>query len=389
MHTLVQLSNHVTAETTVGTINIHHMTLGICREPVGSTSVHNFPSPSPYLLMRPIPSSKRNLITQLLLEKYSVRDVVKKTGAGQGTVSRINKMLEGDKENSKGGRPPKLTDADKRQISRQITSGRMDNATQAAHFINPTLPQPVSVQTVRNALKKDEYRCVVKTKRPLLTKRHRKERLQFAHTHADWTVEDWKRVLWSDETKINRIGSDGRTYVWKKKGEPLSDRTTTPTVKHGGGGNLMVWGCFGWNGVGVLTEVQGIMEQVQYCEILDGGVHESFEMLGMEEGERYFQQDNDPKHTSKRAEKWFQDNNILVLGWPAQSPDLNPIEHLWGIVKAALMKYEHPPKGSHELWDRLEVEWNKIPVEMCQRLIESMPRRLQACIKAKGGHTKY
>jgi len=84
-------------------------------------------------------------------------------------------------------------------------------------------------------------------------------------------VEDWKRILWSDETKINRIGSDGQVYTWKKKGEPLSDRTTTPTVKHGGN-NLMVWGCIGWNGVGMLTEVQGIMDAEQYCEILDEGV---------------------------------------------------------------------------------------------------------------------
>jgi len=55
-------------------------------------------------------------------------------------------------------------------------------------------------------------------------------------------VEDWKRVLWSDETKINRIGSDGRSYTWKQWGAPLCDCTTTPTVKHGGGNNLMVWG---------------------------------------------------------------------------------------------------------------------------------------------------
>ena len=74
---------------------------------------------------------------------------------------------------------------------------------------------------------------------------HRLECLKFARYHENWTVEDWKRILWSDETKINRIGSDGRAYTWKKKKEPLSDRTTTPTVKHGGGNNLMVWGCMG------------------------------------------------------------------------------------------------------------------------------------------------
>jgi hypothetical protein len=58
-------------------------------------------------------------------------------------------------------------------------------------------------------------------------------------------------------------------------------------------------------------------------------------------------------------------------------------------LKKALKKYPKPPKGVHELWDRVVEEWNKIPPETCQNLIENMPRRIQAVIKAKGGHTKY
>jgi transposase len=116
---------------------------------------------------------------------------------------------------------------------------------------------------------------------------------------------------------------------------------------------------------------------------------ESFKTLEMEKGEHYFQQDNDPKHTSKKAKKWFEDNDIQVISSPAQSPDLNPIEHLWEHLKCQLCQYETPPKGVQELWDRVSEEWNKISPETCQNLIESMPRRIQAVIKAKGGHTKY
>ena len=75
--------------------------------------------------------------------------------------------------------------------------------------------------------------------------------------------------------------------------------------------------------------------------------------------------------------------------WPAQSPDLNPIEHLWNHLKLRLEEYEEAPRGMKELWERIDEEWNKIEPEVCQNLIESMPRRLEADIKTKGGHTKY
>ena len=115
----------------------------------------------------------------------------------------------------------------------------------------------------------------------------------------------------------------------------------------------------------------------------------SLEESGISEEEVIFQQDNDPKHTSKKAKKWMEDNNITLLDWPAQSPDLSPIEHQWVHLKRQLDQYPTAPKGVWEIWERVVEEWNKIPSEVCQNLIESMPRRLEAVIKAKGGHTKY
>ena len=201
-------------------------------------------------------------------------------------------------------------------------------------------------------------------------------------------MEDWQSVIWSYETKINIFGSDGHQYVWKKKGEPLYDRTTTPAVKFRGG-NLMVWGCMGLNGVGVLAEVEGRMDAKQYVDILEENLEKSRKKLKVEKKKAIFQQDNDPKHTSNLAQKWFKDNKINLMDWPAQSPDLNPIEHLWEYLKEQLRQYETPPYGVHELWERVAKKWDEILPEVCQRLIESMPRRIQAVIKANGGHTKY
>ena len=78
------------------------------------------------------------------------------------------------------------------------------------------------------------------------------------------------------------------------------------------------------------------MDAVQYCEILEEGVVERIESLEMAEDKWYFQQDNNPKHISKKVEQWFSDHNIIPIKWPAQSTDPNPIEHLWQHLKAKL-----------------------------------------------------
>ena len=78
-----------------------------------------------------------------------------------------------------------------------------------------------------------------------------------------------------------------------------------------------------------------------------------------------------------------------VLDWPAQSPDLNPIEHLWGILKRKIYDYEYPAEGVDKIWDRAAETWAKITLEEVQNLIRSIPRRIEAVIKATGGHTKY
>lgn len=194
--------------------------------------------------------------------------------------------------------------------------------------------------------------------------------------------------MWTDETKINRFGSDGRKWVWKAPNEGLTERSVQPTVKHGGG-SVMIWGCMTYHGVGKVTKIDGRMNAELYCNILGRCLQPTLEMYGLERKEIIFQQDNDPKHTSKRAKKWFEDSGLYVLPWPPQSPDLNPIEHLWDVLKRRLNAYANPPAGILELWERIDSQWESISRETCMRLIESMPRRIKAVLKAKGGNTGY
>ena len=88
--------------------------------------------------------------------------------------------------------------------------------------------------------------------------------------------------------------------------------------------------------------------------------------------------------SQRRPRTGWKTTNITLLDWPSQSPDLHPIEHLWDQAKNRLKEYPTPPKGVWQIWERVEEVWNNIPPEMCQNLIESMPRRLEAVIKAKG-----
>ena len=229
---------------------------------------------------------------------------------------------------------------------------------------------------------------VVKKKHPFLSQKHRRARLEFAEEHKNWTLEDWKRVIWSDETKINRLGSDGRKWVWKKAGEGLSDRLVEGTLKFGGV-SLMMWGCMLWEGPGFATKIEGKMDADLYVQILEEKLQESFEYYGKTLEDIIFQQDNDPKHTSKKAKKCLEELGFVIMKWPAQSADLNPIEHLWNLLKRRLGEYDNSPSCIHELWERVQVEWEKISATECQNLIESMPRRIQAVLKAKGGYIKY
>ena len=342
--------------------------------------------------MKPLSPTKLDLIIQMLHQRVSHRDINASTGASLGAISKIRDHYCPDLPKAPGGRPQILSSANIQYATTLIKRKKAKNAVQAARALSDVTNTIVHPQNVRRALKTSGLVAKRKKKKPMLTKRHRQARLEFAEKHQHFTIEDWKQYIWSDEVKVNLFGSDGEDWAWVETYNNghigLSSQAIQPTVKHGGG-NIMVWGNMSWEGVGYACRIEGKMDADLYIQILEDELQESMKYYDLDWEDYIFQQDNDPKHTAKKVKKWFEDHGIRVLKWPAQSPDLNPIEHLWSHVKRQLAKYENPPKGVTELWERFEKEWNDIPKSVCQNLIESMPRRVQAVIKAKGGSTKY
>ena len=144
-----------------------------------------------------------------------------------------------------------------------------------------------------------------------------------------------------------------------------------------------------WQEIGYAIKIDGRIDGDLYLQILKDKLLETLQFYGLDPPDIIFQQDNDPKHTCRKVKEWLEEQDFRTMVWPAQSPDLSPIKYCWGYPKRRLAEYKHPPNRIHKLWERIQEEWKKIPAEECQKLIESMPRRIEAVIKVKGGYTKY
>ncbi|KAJ1302390.1 hypothetical protein OPQ81_002708 [Rhizoctonia solani] len=138
----------------------------------------------------------------------------------------------------------------------------------------------VSGHTVHWQVRKEGIVPFVKPSKPALTSDHIKARLAFAKAHQFWTVEDWKHVQWSDETKINRFGSDGLHYAYKRVGQEPQPHQINQTHKHGGG-HIMVWACIGWHGPGYMCKIDGNLNKELYVEILDDEFKQTLEYYGL------------------------------------------------------------------------------------------------------------
>lgn len=318
--------------------------------------------------------SSRKIAEILKIPKSTVSDIIKKF------------KTQGNLENKEGrGRKPVLSIRDQNLVMVAVKKDPFISASKLAKNVEDASGKKVCSKTIINFLKKRKFYSRVPSKKPFISKINQQKRLTYAKKYVDMPISFWKRVLFTDESKFNLKGSDGRIRVFREKGKALDLKNMRGTVKHGGG-SVMVWGAMSYKGVGMMEFVEGIMNKEGYKDILQRNLRASTRKLRM--GNSFvFMHDNDPKHKSKLVTQYLEENHINVLDHPPSSPDLNVIEHLWDEMGRRLLGKEI--RNKKQLENELRALWNEISPEITKKLVESMPRRLQEVIIRKGRPTSY
>jgi len=252
----------------------------------------------------------------------------------------------------------------------------------------------VSELIISHALATRGYGRYVALGKPGLSEKSRRERLQFALDHLDWTIEQWSSILWSDETWVN--GRHRKIWITRKKGEQYEDSCLFTRVQRRPG--WMFWGCFSghkkgpcmfweksWKSINSERYIKHILPEVEKYITLHPYL--------------IYMQDNAPAHGAKLTKNWLRNHQIQFIKWPSNSPDLNPIEILWNWMKQWIQENHSTELDSFEaqgkrvpyprLKEMVQQAWDQITEDDLKSLLYSMKDRCQAVINANGLHTKY
>lgn len=328
----------------------------------------------------------RNIATGRLQAGESQSQVARHLNVQQSTISRLWHRFQATgsvEDRHRIGRPRVTTAADDRFIRVHHLRNRFTTASSSAQSL--LAGRRVSEQTVRNRLHDAGLMARRPHRGPVLTRRHRQNRLLWANQHRPWTIDNqWRRIWFSDESSFLLQRHDRRRRVYRRPNERFAENCVDEAPPHGGGG-VMVWGMINFNGRSPLVQIEGGLNAQRYVsEILAPHV---VPVLAAQRS--VFQQDNARPHSARFTTQFLTTNNIPTLPWPSLSPDMNPIEHLWDELQRRLGHRNVSPANRRDLFQALQEEWATIPQAHIRHLIASMTRRCQSLIDARGGHTPY
>jgi transposase len=304
--------------------------------------------------------SKRGI--QKLLKKYAVT----------GSYEDIQRS----------GRPHKLSERSKRLIRRTSLSNRFFTTKEVMVKCCEDYNVQISRSTVKRILNKYGLKSHIAVTKPFLNYKQRRRRIEWAKNNMK---QQWDSVVFSDESIFRSFSCSKNALVRRFSYESLSPRCTKKVMQHGP--QVHVWGCFSKFGVGVLKRINGNLNAEKYQKEIINDIDIVGQCLRFPEKSFIFQQDLAPAHKATSTTRFLNEMNVEVLDWPANSPDANPIENLWHIIKRNVINT--CPATDNDLWNAIQDIWYKISRAQCESLVHSMPRRLSSIIQMRGYPTKY
>jgi hypothetical protein len=244
----------------------------------------------------------------------------------------------------------------------------------------------VARKTVNDRLLEMDLPARTPRKKALKTEKMMENHLRFALDHKEWTVANWENVSFSDETWI-QLRENGRLqFVRRRVGEAFLPECVSTAVKHDI--KVMIFGAITSTTKSKIHFVDGTVNAACYQHLLKKVSIVNFLKRGGRRRPFILMEDGAPAHRAATTKRWHEDHGVQLLpDWPGNSPDLNPIENLWSQMKD--MQREERATSIDGLKKIARKVWGKVLPEYLKKLYESMPRRMQAVIDVKGGHTKY
>ncbi|UYV78490.1 hypothetical protein LAZ67_16001724, partial [Cordylochernes scorpioides] len=320
----------------------------------------------------------RGMVIGLKRAGWSIRQIAADTHLGASTVHRLwRRWLEqGNVAIYRNVGATRVTSARMdRRILRQAEAAPQSTCTAILQHVQDTLDHSISTRTISRRLFANGLHSCRPLRRLPLTPPNRRQRLKWCRARSTWMTE-WHRVVFSDESRFCLSSDSRRVRVWRRRGERSNPAAIVerPTVRQRG---IMVWGAIAYDSRSPLLRIRGTMTAQRYVDDVLRPVTLPY-LQGVPNA--LYQQDNARPHTARISQQALQD--VQMLPWPPYSPDLSPIEHVWDIIGRRLHALPQP-RSEDELWQMVEREWRAIPQDAIRTLIDSLPRRVAACIAVR------